>query len=122
MDRTYWLIQKGEEVMFLCETAESAYKTYYHYTDYLLREAADTLRGSEMLEELKRIIASKEYFSLEKISALKNGEMLFGYGIKIYPKSVWRDSIGFPTSEGRFPHSNGFSDFEKEIINGKESN
>ena len=100
MNKTFWLIQKGEEVLFLCETPESAHKTFDHYTDYLLREAADTLRGTEMLETIKEIIAMKDFYSAESISALTEGEYLFGYGYQIYPKSVWRDTIGYK-SNGR---------------------
>ena len=95
MNKTYWLIQKEGEVLFLCETPESAHKTFDHYTDYLLREAADTLSGTEMLEEIKKIIAMKDFYSIESISALKEGACLFGYGYKIYPKSVWRDNLGY---------------------------
>ena len=98
MNKTYWLIQKDGEVLFLCETPESAHKTFDHYTDYLLREAADTLSGTEMLEEIKKIIAMKDFYSIESISALKEGACLFGYGYKIYPKSVWRDNLGYQSN------------------------
>lgn len=98
MNKIFWIIQKGQEVLFLCETPEFAHKAFDRYTDYLLREAADTLRGTEMLEEIKEIIASKEFYSLERISELKCGSSLFGYGYTIYPIALWRDNLGYQSN------------------------